>query len=182
MDTKNILFICGGAFEGIEKIINKRMDSSSMGFGANVQRRQDLPKGEALLDLIPDDLVKFGLIPELVGRLPVLTSLEDLSVEQLVRVLREPRNSLLKQYEAIFLLDDAELVFEEDALVAVAEEAVKRKTGARGLRNVMEDLLLELMYEVPSDESIRRVVITAEAVRKEGKALILREGDPALTA
>ena len=153
-----------------------------MGFGANVQRRQDLPKGEALLDLIPDDLVKFGLIPELVGRLPVLTSLEDLSVDQLVRVLCEPRNSLLKQYEAIFMLDEVELVFEEEALRAVAEEAVKRKTGARGLRNVMEDLLMQLMYEVPSDETIRRVIITPAAVRKEGEAVILRDGDPALTA
>ncbi|MCI8602201.1 MAG: ATP-dependent Clp protease ATP-binding subunit ClpX [Oscillospiraceae bacterium] len=176
VDTSNILFICGGAFEGIEKIINKRMDSSTLGFGANVQKREDLPKGEALKGLIPDDLVKFGLIPELVGRLPVITALEDLSVEQLVQVLKEPKNSLLKQYTELFAIDEVELSMSEDALRAVAEEAVKRKTGARGLRNVMEELLMDLMYEVPSDETITRAVITPEAVRKEEPAL-LEHGD-----
>ena len=180
VDTSNILFICGGAFEGIERIINKRMDSSSMGFGANVQRRQDLPKGEALRDLIPDDLVKFGLIPELVGRLPVITTLEDLSVDQLVRVLKEPKNSLLKQYAELFSIDGVELVMGDDALQAVAEEAVKRKTGARGLRNVMEELLMDLMFQVPSDESIRKVIITPEAVRKEAAPLLEREEQPLL--
>ena len=174
LDTRNILFICGGAFEGIEKIIERRTDSSSMGFGAAVGSRTDKEKGEVLKELIPDDLVKFGLIPELVGRLPVITTLEDLSVEQLVRVLEEPRNSLLKQYTELFAIDGVELEMGKDALRAVAEEAIKRKTGARGLRNVMEDLLMDLMFQVPSDESITKVVITPEAVRGEAPAQLVR--------
>ena len=172
VDTSNILFICGGAFEGIEKIIEKRTDSSTLGFGADIRSKKEITKGEALKELIPDDLVKFGLIPELVGRLPVVTTLEDLTVDQMVRVLKEPRNSLLKQYVHLFKLDDVELVMGDDTLRAVAEEAIKRKTGARGLRNVMEDTLNQLMFDVPSDPSIKKVTITPEAVCGRAPALI----------
>ncbi len=181
VDTSNILFICGGAFEGIEKIIEKRTDSSTLGFGADIRSKKEITKGEALKELIPDDLVKFGLIPELVGRLPVVTTLEDLTVDQMVRVLKEPRNSLLKQYVHLFKLDNVELVMDDDTLRAVAEEAIKRKTGARGLRNVMEDTLNQLMYEVPSDSSITKVTITPEAVCGRAPALI-EHGTPALKA
>ena len=172
VDTSNILFICGGAFEGIEKIIEKRTDSSTLGFGADIRSKKEITKGEALKELIPDDLVKVGLIPELVGRLPVVTTLEDLTVDQMVRVLKEPRNSLLKQYVHLFKLDDVELVMGDDTLRAVAEEAIKRKTGARGLRNVMEDTLNQLMFDVPSDPSIKKVTITPEAVCGRAPALI----------
>jgi ATP-dependent Clp protease ATP-binding subunit ClpX len=164
VDTSNILFICGGAFEGIEKIIEKRTDSSALGFGADIRTKEEMSKSEVLRNLIPDDLVKFGLIPELVGRLPVVTTLEDLNVDQMVRILKEPRNSLLKQYMRLFKLDEVELVMEDDTLRAVAEEAIKRKTGARGLRGVMEDLLNQLMYDVPSDSSIAKVIITPDCV------------------
>ena len=172
VDTRNILFICGGAFEGIEKIIEKRTDSSTLGFGADIRRKEEKTKGEALKDLIPDDLVKFGLIPELVGRLPVVTTLEDLSVDQMVRVLKEPRNSLLKQYVHLFKLDGVELEMGDDTLRAVAEEAIKRKTGARGLRNVMEDTLNQLMFDVPSDPTISKVTITPESICGRAPALI----------
>ena len=178
MDTKNILFICGGAFEGIEKIIERRMDSSSIGFGANIQKRQDKGKGELLKKIIPADLVKFGIIPELVGRLPVISTLEDLTEEQLVRVLTEPKNSLLRQYSGLFQLDDVELVIDEEALQAVAREAIKRKTGARGLRNIMEEILLNLMFVVPSDDSISKVVITPDVVDGSGTAKVLRRKQP----
>ena len=177
VDTSNILFICGGAFEGIERIIEKRTDSSTLGFGAEIRSKKEITKGEALKNLIPDDLVKFGLIPELVGRLPVVTTLEDLSVDQMVRVLKEPRNSLLKQYIHLFKLDDVELVMGDDTLRAVAEEAIKRKTGARGLRNVMEDTLNQLMFEVPSDPTIAKVTITPETVR-EGAVPVLEYRQP----
>lgn len=178
LDTKNILFICGGAFEGIEKIIERRMDSSSMGFGANVQKRQEKGKGELLKQIIPADLVKFGIIPELVGRLPVISTLEDLTEEQLVRVLTEPKNSLLRQYSGLFQLDGVELVMDEEALQAVAREAIKRKTGARGLRNIMEEILLNLMFVVPSDQSISKVVITPDVVDGSGTAKVLRRKQP----
>ena len=157
VDTSNILFICGGAFEGIERIIEKRTDSSTLGFGADIRSKKEITKGEALKNLIPDDLVKFGLIPELVGRLPVVTTLEDLSVDQMVRVLKEPRNSLLKQYIHLFKLDDVELVMGDDTLRAVAEEAIKRKTGARGLRNVMEDTLNQLMLRFRPTRRLQRL-------------------------
>lgn len=177
VDTSNILFICGGAFEGIERIIEKRTDSSTLGFGAEIRSKKEITKGEALKNLIPDDLVKFGLIPELVGRLPVVTTLEDLSVDQMVRVLKEPRNSLLKQYIHLFKLDDVELEMGDDTLRAVAEEAIKRKTGARGLRNVMEDTLNQLMFEVPSDPTIEKVTITPDTVHS-GAAPVLEYRQP----
>ncbi len=169
LDTKNILFICGGAFEGIEKIIEKRTDSSSMGFGAKVEKHTEKGKGELLKELVPSDLVKFGIIPELVGRLPVITALEDLNEEQLVRILKEPKNSLLRQYSSIFNLDNVELSIDDEALKAIAKEAIKRKTGARGLRNIMEEILMELMFTVPSDETIKKVIINADVVEKKAR-------------
>jgi len=169
LDTKNILFICGGAFEGIEKIIERRIDSSSMGFGAKIEKHSEKGKGELLKEIIPSDLVKFGIIPELVGRLPVITALEDLNEEQLVRVLKEPKNSLLRQYSSMFNLDNVELSIDDEALKAIAKEAIKRKTGARGLRNIMEEILMELMFTVPSDETIKKVIINADVVEKKSK-------------
>ena len=175
VDTRNILFICGGAFEGIEKVINRRVESSSLGFGANVQSKQEKGKGEMLKELVPDDLVKFGIIPELVGRLPVLTVLEDLNAEQLVRILKEPKNSLLRQYKALFKIDGVELEMSDETLSAVAEKALERRTGARGLRSVMEEVLNDLMFVVPSDESIVKVVIPPETVTNGEKALVQRK-------
>ncbi|MGI5893350.1 MAG: ATP-dependent Clp protease ATP-binding subunit ClpX [Candidatus Merdivicinus sp.] len=174
LNTKNILFICGGAFEGIEKIIEKRMDSSTMGFNGDVKKRDDKSKGELLKNVIPQDLVKFGIIPELIGRLPIITTLEDLDEDQLVRILREPKNSLFRQYSALFNLDGVELVMDDDTMHAVARQAMERKTGARGLRNIMEDTLLNLMYLVPSDESIAKVVITPEVVEGKESAKVQR--------
>ncbi len=175
IDTKNILFICGGAFEGIEKLIERRVDSSAMGFGANVKKHNEKGKTELLKEIIPSDLVKFGIIPELVGRLPVITALEDLDEDQLVKVLTEPKNSLLRQYISIFNLDNVELNIGEDALRAIAKEAIKRKIGARGLRSIMEEILIEPMFAVPSDESITKVVITPDVVEGKGRPKVLRK-------
>ena len=174
LDTKDILFICGGAFEGIDKIIGKRMESSTMGFNGDVKKKDDKSKNELIKQIIPQDLVRFGLIPELVGRLPVITTLEDLDEDQLVRILTEPKNSLYRQYSAMFGLDGVELVMDDATMHAVAREAMKRKTGARGLRNIMEETLLNLMYMVPSDESIARVVITPEVVEGKESAKVQR--------
>ena len=174
LDTKNILFICGGAFEGIEKVIGRRMESSTMGFNGEVKKHDDKTKGEMLRNIIPQDLVRFGLIPELVGRLPIITTLDDLDEDQLVRILREPKNSLFKQYSALFGLDNVELVMDDDTMHAVARKAMERKTGARGLRNIMEETLLNLMYMVFSDESITKVVITPEVVDGKESAKVVR--------
>ncbi len=179
LDTKNILFICGGAFEGIEKIIGRRLESSTMGFNGDVRKKTDDNKGELYKKVEPHDLVKFGLIPELVGRLPVITTLDDLDEYQLVRVLTEPKNSIFKQYSSLFALDDVELVMGEDTMRAVAREAIKRKTGARGLRNIMEDLLLNLMFMIPSDDSIAQVIITPGVVEGTEQAQLVHR-KPAL--
>ncbi len=174
LDTKNILFICGGAFEGIDKVIEKRMESSTMGFNGDVKKHDDKSKSEFLRNVIPQDLVKFGIIPELVGRLPIITTLEDLDEDQLVRILTEPKNSLFRQYSALFGLDGVELVMDNDTMHAIARQAMQRKTGARGLRNIMEDTLLNLMYMVPSDESIAKVIITPEVVEGKESAKVQR--------
>ena len=160
IDTKNILFICGGAFDGIEKIIEKRTGNSVLGFEAEVKSKAEIDYDYIMSQAIPQDLVKFGLIPELVGRVPVLTALRNLDKDALVRILKEPKNSLVKQYEQLFALDDVEIVFQDDALVAVAESALEKKTGARGLRAIMEKALLDIMFNVPSDPTICRVTIT----------------------
>ena len=166
VNTKNILFICGGAFDGLEKLIQKRTDNASLGFGS--QLRATLDKDETRQKLLkkvePDDLVKFGLIPELIGRLPVVTVLDPLDEEALVRVLTEPKNSIVRQYKELFHLDNAELVFTEDALHAIAKKTVERKSGARGLRSVVEELLIPIMYDIPSDATITKVTIDADTV------------------
>lgn len=179
LNTKNILFICGGAFAGIEKVVGRRLDSSTIGFNGTIRKKLDDDKSALYQKVLPDDLVKFGLIPELVGRLPVITTLDDLTEDQLVRVLVEPKNSLFKQYSAMFALDDVELVMDEDTMRAVAREAIKRKTGARGLRNIMEEILLNLMFMIPSDDSIAKVIITPEVVEGKASAQIVRR-HPAL--
>ena len=172
IDTKNILFICGGAFDGIEKLVDKRNNSSSLGFGGEVHSKQNVKDKDIMKKVIPHDLVKYGLIPELVGRLPVITALEDLDEDSLVRILTEPKNSLLKQYEALFQMDGVSLEFQPEALKAVAKLAIERKTGARGLRGIMEGILSGLMFQVPSDPSIIRVVIGADGVEDPEKIKI----------
>ena len=166
INTKNILFICGGAFDGLEKLIQKRTDNASLGFGS--QLRTTLDKDETRQKLLkkvePDDLVKFGVIPELIGRLPVVTVLDPLDEEALVRVLTEPKNSIVRQYKELFHLDNAELVFTEDALHAIAKKTLERKSGARGLRSVVEELLIPIMYDIPSDATITKVTIDADTV------------------
>ncbi len=164
INTSNILFICGGAFDGLEKIVQKRAASSSLGFGGEVHGKKELDQIDWMKDVTPHDLVKYGLIPELVGRIPVITSLNALDEEALVRILREPKNSLLNQYKKLFDLDKVDLEFTEEALVAVAQKTLERKTGARGLRSIREDILMPLMYQVPSDYTIEKVVITKEVV------------------
>ena len=174
IDTTNILFICGGAFEGIEKIVEKRIDQKSIGFNAEIAEKHEDDVDRLLQQILPQDLVKFGLIPELVGRLPVITTLDDLNEEQLVRVLVEPKNSLFKQYSSLFALDDVELVMDGETMRAVAREAIKRKTGARGLRSVFETTLKELMFQIPSDSTVEKVTITPETVRNGAEPIILR--------
>jgi len=162
IDTKNILFICGGAFEGIDKIIEGRLDKRSMGFGAEIQSKKERNVGQLMSEIQPQDLLKFGIIPELVGRLPVISPLEALTREDLVRILTEPKNALVKQYKALLAYDGVELVFERQALEAVADKAIERNIGARGLRAVMEGMLTRVMYDIPSDPTITRVTITAD--------------------
>ena len=164
INTSNILFICGGAFDGLEKIVQRRTASGSLGFGGEVHGKKELDQIDWMKDVTPHDLVKYGLIPELVGRIPVITALNALDEEALVRILREPKNSLLNQYKKLFDLDKVDLEFTEEALTAVAKKTLERKTGARGLRSILEDILMPLMYQVPSDYTIEKVVITKETV------------------
>ena len=168
VDTTNILFICGGAFSGLEKIISQRFKGSSIGFGADVRGPDDQQIGDILIDVEPEDLLKFGLIPEFVGRLPVLATLTDLDEDALVEILTKPRNALIKQYQRLFDMEDVQLEFSEDALRAIAQKAIARKTGARGLRSIMEGILLDPMYELPGLESAEEIVINREVV--EGRA------------
>lgn len=171
VDTTNILFICAGAFDGIEKVIEKRMGGSSMGFGADVKSPKSMEAEALVADVTHQDLVKFGLIPELVGRLPVITSLKGMDKQTLVRIMKEPKNSVIKQYEALFKMDNIELVFEEDALLKIAELTIERKTGARGLRSIIEGALQDIMFEAPSDQNIKKIIITADTVNG-GKPII----------
>ena len=172
IDTTNILFLCGGAFDGLEKIIETRMDKKSIGFNAEISEISKRSVGEALKQTMPQDLVKFGLIPEFVGRVPVMVSLDSLDKTALKRILTEPKNSLIKQYCKLFELDGIELEFHEDAIEAIADKSLERKTGARGLRAIMESTLMDLMYRIPSDEMIRKCTITRDAVDKTGEPLI----------
>ena len=170
VDTSNILFICGGAFDGLEKIIEKRTASSAMGFGADVHSKAELDSTSWISQVIPHDLVKFGLIPELVGRLPVVCSLNGLDENALVRILTEPKNCLVNQYKKLFQLDKVELDFQPDALNAIAKKTIERQTGARGLRSIMEETLTPLMYDVPSDYTVEKVTISADTVNNGAKA------------
>ena len=170
IDTTNILFICGGAFEGLEKIIERRMDQRTIGFGAELGKPNEEDNvGQLLRKLLPEDLVKFGMIPEFVGRVPVTVALDALTKEDMVRILVEPKNSIVRQYKKMLELDGVKLSFEREAIEAIAEQTVKRKTGARGLRAIMEGIMLDTMYEIPSDESITNCMITKEVVEGTGK-------------
>ena len=175
IDTTNILFICGGAFDGLEKIIEARTDTSSIGFNAEIMDKENINVGEMFKKALPQDLVKFGLIPEFVGRVPVTVSLESLDEEALIRILREPKNSLVKQYQKLFEIDGVDLQFEDEAIQAIAKKSLERKTGARGLRAIMEDTMMDLMYRIPSDESIARCVITKDTIEEKKAQLEYKE-------
>lgn len=172
IDTTNILFICGGAFEGLEKIIENRIGKKTMGFGAQVLTRQEKPVGEILRQVMPEDLLKFGLIPEFIGRLPIVVALDALDEDALIRILTEPKNALVKQYQKFFELDGVELEFSSEALKAIARLAIKRSTGARGLRAIIEKLMLDLMFEIPSRNDVKKVLVTKEMVEGVSGALI----------
>jgi ATP-dependent Clp protease ATP-binding subunit ClpX len=173
VDTTNILFVCGGAFVGLEKIVEERMNKKGMGFGALIQGKREKSIGHVLSEIQPDDLIRYGLIPELVGRLPVVAPLHELDEKALMRILVEPKNSLIKQYQKYFELEKVKLTLTEDAVMAIARLAVTRETGARGLRSILEDLMLDLMYEIPSQSNISEVIINREAVMDRKSPILL---------
>ena len=177
VDTTNILFICGGAFAGLDKIIAQRGKGSAMGFGADVRDPDEKSIGEHFKELEPEDLLKFGLIPEFVGRLPVIATLEDLDEDALVTILTEPKNALVKQYQRLFELEDTQLTFTDDALSAIDKKAIERKTGARGLRSILEDILLDTMFDLPGLDSVNEVVVNEEAVTSDAAPLMIH-GEP----
>lgn len=174
INTSNILFICGGAFDGVDKIIEKRTQSSSMGFGADIKSKVNKDVGTLLKSILPGDLLKFGLIPEFVGRLPIVVTLESLDQDALINILSKPKNALVKQYTKLFEMDNVELEFTEDALKAIADEAISRKTGARGLRSIVEDMMIEIMFDIPSDENISKIVINEETVKEKKLPEVIR--------
>ena len=176
IDTTNILFICGGAFDGLEKIVEARLDKSSMGFNSPVAKKSTREVGEVFKDVTPQDLIKFGLIPEFVGRVPINVSLDGLDTEAMVRILKEPKNALIKQYKKLFGMDNVQLEFEEDAIKEIANKAMERKTGARGLRSIMEDVMMDVMYDIPSDPSIEKCVVTKECITGNAKPLVQHKG------
>lgn len=180
IDTTNILFICGGAFEGLDKIIETRMDTKSMGFNAQIADKREKDIGEILRHVLPQDFVKFGMIPEIIGRVPVTVSLEALDKDTLIRILREPKNSIIKQYKKLFELDGVDLDFDEGAVEAIAEKSLARKTGARGLRAILEKSMMDLMYTVPSDETIERCVVNKETIEGTGDPEIMHRDERAL--
>jgi ATP-dependent Clp protease ATP-binding subunit ClpX len=173
IDTSNILFICGGAFDGLEKIIEARIDHKSIGFNAEILDKSEREIGQVLEHVTPQDLVKFGLIPEFVGRVPITVTLEGLTEESLVRILKEPRNALVKQYQKLFGLDDVKLTFEDDAIMKIASMAHERATGARGLRSIMEKAMMDVMYKIPSDENVEECIVTKAAVEGESQPLLV---------
>ncbi len=173
IDTTNILFICGGAFDGLEKIIENRVGKKTVGFGAEIRTRDEKPIGEILRQVMPEDLLKFGLIPEFIGRLPIVVALDSLDEEALVRILTEPRNALAKQFHRFLEMDGVELDFEPDALAAIAKKALVRKTGARGLRSIIEAFMLEVMYEIPSLDDVKKCVITKDVVENDSKPVLV---------
>lgn len=175
IDTTNILFICGGAFDGLDKIIEARLDRKAIGFNTEITKKSDKEIGELLKEVTTQDLIKFGLIPEFVGRVPICVSLNGLDKEALVRILKEPKNALIKQYKKLFDMDDVELHFDEEAVDAIAEKALEKKTGARGLRSIMEDVLMDTMYEIPSDDEITKVTITKDSIEGDGDVKVGRK-------
>lgn len=175
INTSNILFICGGAFDGLEKIINKRTQKSAMGFGAEIMSKETREVGEIFKQIMPEDLLKFGLIPEFVGRIPVIVTLDNLDENALVQILSEPKNALVKQYQKLLEIDDVKLNFDEESLKAIAKEAIRRKTGARGLRAIIEDIMEEIMYEVPSREEIEGIIIHKETLESKKPEYIIAQ-------
>ena len=177
IDTKNILFIVGGAFEGIEKILKNRLSQKSIGFGADIKRKEEIQEETIMKRVLPEDLIKFGIIPELVGRLPVVTALEGLNEDAFVRILTEPKNSIIKQYCKFFEFENVKLEFEEDAVLEIAKLAYARKIGARGLRSIMEDVMLDIMYDIPSQSDVSKVIVTKEAIHDKNKITIIRKSE-----
>ena len=175
IDTTNILFICSGAFDGLEKIIESRLDRKSIGFNIELTKKSTKEIGELLQEVTPQDLVKFGLIPEFVGRVPINVSLQGLDKEALMKILKEPKSALIKQYQKLFDFDDVELSFEEEAIEAIAEKALERKVGARGLRSIMENVMMDVMYRIPSEEDIKECIITKGAVEGTSKPIVVCE-------
>jgi len=173
VDTTNILFICGGAFAGLDKIISQRDKGTSIGFGADVKNTQDKKTGEWMKTLEPEDLLKFGLIPEFIGRLPMIATLEDLDEKSLIKILEEPKNSLTKQYKELFKLDGAKLTFKDNALKEIAQKAINKKTGARGLRSILENILLKTMYDLPSQDNIEEVIVDAGAAKGQSQPILV---------
>ena len=177
IDTSNILFICGGAFDGLEKIVESSLDRKAIGFNTEVSQKTNKELSDLLQEVTPQDLVKFGLIPEFVGRVPICVSLRGLDREALVKILREPKNALIKQYQKLFDMDEVQLSFEDEAIEAIADKAFERKTGARGLRPIMESVMMDTMYKIPSDDTIEECIITKEAVDGDSEPLTLHKGD-----
>ena len=173
VDTTNILFICGGAFSGLDKIISQRNRGTSIGFGAEVRSADDKKAGEIIKTLEPEDLLKYGLIPEFIGRMPIVATLEDLDEQSLVKILKEPKNSLLKQYQQIFRFEGVKLIFKEEALLEIAKKAITKKTGARGLRTILESLLLKTMFDLPSQENVKEVIIDRSVVLGEKEPIVV---------
>jgi ATP-dependent Clp protease ATP-binding subunit ClpX len=178
INTSNILFICGGAFDGIDKLIEKRTRKSTLGFGSEIESKEKKDVGALLKNIIPGDLLKFGLIPEFVGRLPILVTLESLDHTALIQILSEPKNALVKQYQKLLLMDNVELEFKEEALKLIAEEAIKRKTGARGLRAIIEDIMRDIMFEIPTREEIAKVIINEDTIKTKQPEVVLTDGEP----
>lgn len=177
VDTTNILFICGGAFAGLEKIVSRRGTETSIGFGAKVASREERGVGEIIKDVKPEDLLKFGLIPEFIGRLPIIATLNDLDEEALIKVLTEPKNALLKQYVTLFDMENVKLTITDDALRAIARKAIERKTGARGLRAIMEDILLDLMYDIPDKKDVTEIILNEKVINADGEPILIRTTD-----
>lgn len=175
IDTTNILFICSGAFDGLEKIVEARLDRKSIGFNTELAQKTNKEIGELFEEVTPQDFVKFGLIPEFIGRVPINVALQGLDREALIRILKEPKSALIKQYQKLFEFDDVELKFEDDAIETIADKALERKVGARGLRSIMESVMMDVMYQIPSDESIKTCIITKEAVEGTGEPITIRE-------
>jgi len=173
VDTTNILFICGGAFAGLDKIISQRDKGTSIGFRAEVKNTEDKKTGEWMKSLEPEDLLKYGLIPEFIGRLPIIATLEDLDEKTLVKILQEPKNSLVKQYQELFKLEGAKLLFKDNALKEIAVKAINKKTGARGLRSILENILLKTMYDLPSQDNVEEVIVDIGAVKDQSQPIVV---------